>query len=196
MPHSGARLSAARAAIAAACLDALPSATLGEITLRHDQRRIVARAARALDRDGGCLIADDVGRGKTYVALALSRRWRQPLVVVPAALRSLWSGAARRASVACVIATHESLSRGRVPVTPFDGIIVDESHHYRNPEIRRYAALASLAARAPLVLLSATPLQNRSRDLAAQVALFAGERAFSLREMSLARFVIRSDVLL
>lgn len=192
MSHADARLSAARAAIAAACLDALPDEALGDITLRADQRRVVARAQRALHQHGGCLVADDVGRGKTYVALALARTWQHPLVIAPAALRSLWSEAALRAGVACCITSHESLSRARLPCMPFDGIIVDESHHYRNPATRRYAALAGLAARAPLVMLSATPLQNRSSDLAAQVALFAGERAFQLDLPALSRFVIRS----
>jgi hypothetical protein len=43
------------------------------------------------------------------------------------------------------------------------------------------------------VLLSATPLQNRRRDLAAQIALFNGESAFSLDLNALTLFVIRSD---
>jgi hypothetical protein len=49
-----------------------------------------------------------------------------------------------------------------------------------------------LCARARLLLLSATPLQNRPRDLAAQIALFHGERAFRLEPDGLARFVIRA----
>ncbi|MEP7000262.1 MAG: helicase-related protein [bacterium] len=209
MSFSDARLSAARAAIAAACLENLPSAALGSVQLRDDQRRIVARATRALAREGGCLIGEDVGRGKTYVALALARHWRHPLVIAPASLRSTWRAATERAQVSCAFVSHEALSRGFEPdectsfatlrtttsgaIEPFDGIIVDESHHFRTPNTRRYAALTRLAARAPIVLLSATPLQNRARDLSAQIALFHGERAFSLDTDALARFVIRGD---
>jgi hypothetical protein len=191
--HADDRLKAALAAIARAALDALPPALLGIVELRDDQRRIVARAQRALDRHGGCLIAEAVGRGKTYVALALARRWEHPLVVVPASLRTTWSVASRRAGVSCAIISHESLSRGSRPSAPFDGIVVDESHHFRTPTTQRYSALADLAARAPIVMLSATPLQNRTRDLAAQIALYLGERAFALDASDLARFVIRSD---
>jgi superfamily II DNA or RNA helicase len=191
VPHSDARLRAARASIAAACLDALPDAALGELRLREDQRHIVARARQLLDRHGGCLIGEEVGRGKTFIALALARRWRHPLVVVPASLRSTWQRAMERAGVPCAVASHEGLSRGHAPLPTFDGVIVDESHHYRTTTTHRYAALALLAARVPVVLLSATPLQNRVRDLAAQIALFWGERSFALDIGALARFVIR-----
>ena len=193
MPHSDERLRAARAAFAAVCLDALPDALLGEIRLGDAQRRIVARAQRAIGLHGGCLIAEDVGRGKTYIALALARHWQQPLVIVPACLRTTWRSAAQRAGVGCSIVSHESLSRGRVPSAPFDGIVVDESHHFRTPATHRYSALAALAARAPLVMLSATPLQNRPRDLASQLALFLGDMAFTLEAIALSRFVIRGD---
>ena len=185
------RLSAARAAIAATCLDGFPPATLGTIVLRDGQRRILARAVRALDRQNGCLIAEDVGRGKTFIALALARRWQNPLIVAPASLRSTWLSAGERAGVRFAFASHESLSRGRVIAAAFDGIVVDESHRFRTTTTRRYATLAHMTARVPIVLLSATPLQNRVRDLAAQVALFHGERAFSLDVNALARFVIR-----
>lgn len=188
-----ARLIAAKAAIASACLDALPDSALGEVVLRDDQRRIVARAQRALDAYGGCLIGEDVGRGKTFVALCLARQWRSPLLVIPAALRTTWRMAMRQARMTGAILSHEALSRGVQPDTPFHGIVVDESHHFRNPNTRRYASLCEYAATQPLVLLSATPLQNRLRDLAAQIALFLGERAFALGASELARFTIRGD---
>jgi superfamily II DNA or RNA helicase len=191
--ESADRLRCARAAIARACLDALPPEQLGDICLRPAQRRIVARAAYALDTHGGCLIAEDVGRGKTFIALALARRWRAPLVVVPAGLRSAWEAAQLRAHTEFRVISHESLSRGRSPVASYDAIIVDEAHHFRNPVTARYAALAHVASAVPIVLLSATPIQNRERDLAAQVALFFGEGAFALRAEQLSRFVIRGD---
>lgn len=187
------QLRAARAAVAAAYLDALPEARVGGITLRDDQRRIVARAASAIQRDGGCLVAEDVGRGKTFIALALARRWTRPLVVAPASLRATWRTACDRATTPCSFISHEALSRGAVSSDGHDGIIVDESHHYRSVTTLRHAALAQLAARTPVILLTATPLQNRPRDLAAQLSIFLGERAFALEPAELARLVIRGE---
>ena len=185
------RLRAARARIAAACMPAPVDPRLGSIVLRADQCASAARAAGAIARDGGCLLADDVGRGKTYVALAVARAWQRPLVVVPAALRPAWRDAMHRSGVSCALVSHEELSRGRVPRDVLDGVIVDESHHFRSTDTRRYAALSALTATTRLLLLSATPLQNRTRDLAAQIALFHGARAFSLDAPALASFVVR-----
>lgn len=193
MPQSGERLKAARVAIARACLHTLPPEPLGSITLRPEQRRIIARARRALEEHGGCLIGEDVGRGKTFIALALAQRWSNPLIVAPASLRSTWETAQERAGSAYAFVSHESLSQRRIARHPFDALIVDEAHHFRNPATVRHAELARMAATVPLLLLSATPLQNRARDLAAQIALFHGEGAFALPAEFLARFIIRGD---
>ena len=138
------------------------------------------------------MLADEVGTGKTFVALAVARTWRRPLVVAPASLRATWRDAMVRAGVQFDITSHEALSRGRVPGAAHDGIIVDESHRFRSTTTRRHAVLATLGAHARLLLLSATPLQNRTRDLAAQVALFRGARAFRLTGAQLTEFVVRS----
>ncbi|MEO7458416.1 MAG: DEAD/DEAH box helicase [Gemmatimonadaceae bacterium] len=183
-------LTRARAAIAAAVLDVLPDDRLGEIRLWPEQRRIVARALRSLRDHGGALVAEDVGRGKTYIALAIARTWERPLVVAPAALVPTWRDAMRRAAVPCAIVSHESLSRGRAPPASVQGIIVDESHHFRTPGTRRHDLLVA-AATVPVVLLSATPLQNRRADLATQLALFLGSSADLLGDDALARYVIR-----
>jgi superfamily II DNA or RNA helicase len=185
------RLDRARALLAASTVLDAPSPVLGAIVLRPDQLETAQRVRMHLRRHGGCLLADDVGTGKTYVALAAAREWRHPLIFVPASLRSAWQQAARRADVRCMIATHEALSRGRTLDEDFDGIVVDESHRFR-PTSRRHAALAGLAARAPLLMLSATPMQNRARELAAQLALFLGEVAYALEPAQLTRWVVRS----
>jgi superfamily II DNA or RNA helicase len=190
---TGLRLRAARARIAEAVSPDTAPPTLGSVTLKPHQQRAVARVNRMVARFGGCLLADDVGRGKTYVALAVAKQWRRPLVVVPASLRSTWQRAMQRAGVGCAMITHESLSRGSLPSLEFDGVIVDESHRFRSSASRRHATLAAITSRAPLLLISATPLQNRTRDLAAQLALFLGSSAFRWDEPTLARFVVRGS---
>ncbi|MEO6528058.1 MAG: helicase-related protein [Gemmatimonadaceae bacterium] len=187
---TGAKLRSVRARFAELLANPRDAAALGSIVLRSDQLQAVRRVETQLARDGGCLLANDVGTGKTYVALAATRRWRNPLIVVPASLRPTWHDAVRRASVRGTIVSHESLSRGVSPPGDFDGIVVDESHRFR-PTSRRHALLARLVARAPVLLLSATPLQNRTRELAAQVALFIGDSAYRLDASALARFVVR-----
>ena len=167
------------------------TATLGSIILRPDQVETARRVRALLRRDGGCLLADDVGTGKTFVSLAVIREWKLPLVVAPASLRTTWEQAMRRASLPCRITSHESLSRGRLPGEGFDVIVVDESHRFRATS-RRHAELSRLTAHAPVLLLSATPLQNRVSELAAQLALFLGEVAHRLDPPELTRWIVRS----
>ncbi|MBA3495913.1 MAG: DEAD/DEAH box helicase, partial [Gemmatimonadales bacterium] len=50
-------------------------------------------------------------------------------------------------------------------------VIIDESHHYRNPRTRRYLHLAPWLLGRPVLLLSATPIVNRMDDLAHQLLL-------------------------
>src|SRR5690606_8363703 len=112
------------------------------------------------------------GLGKTYVAIAVAAAARAPLIVAPASLRDMWRDALAAATVRAEWTSYERLSRGAMPVTgPHDLVILDEAHHARTPTTRRYARLASLAAGARLLLLSATPIHNSLDDLTALFAL-------------------------
>src|SRR5215207_11656655 len=95
------RLQHTRALFARSAAVEIPSPALGSIVLRLDQVETVRRVRAHLRRDGGALLADDVGTGKTYMALAVAREWNRPLIVAPASLRTTWEQAARRAVVHC-----------------------------------------------------------------------------------------------
>jgi hypothetical protein len=197
-----------RAAIAAYWLreDDAPL-TLGEVELRPHQRDAVGRLRTLLEEVGGALLADGVGIGKTYVALALAREARRPLIVAPAALRGMWEAAMRRTGVCAGWISHESLSRCDIRVDagaptdgvtppaqmPHDLVIVDEAHHARNPRTRRYAALAARTRGARVLLLSATPIHNDRRDLVVLLALFLGARAVAWDDGRLARCIVRRE---
>ena len=169
----------------------LAETTVGDIDLWPHQRDAVARLRAAIGEFGGALLADDVGTGKTFVALAIASRFNAPLVVAPAALRESWRTAATRVGRVVHFVSFESLSRGRRPGGPFEFVIVDEAHHARNPATRRYGALAAVIAGTPVLLLSATPIHNRRDDLIALLGLFLGSAAASLNDAALSRCVIR-----
>ena len=185
-------LEAARAAIARVFLgDAIRGRRVGPVTLRPHQVEAAARAEVLLRTHRGALIADDVGLGKTYVALAVAAH-RRTVIVCPAALLGMWRDALRRCRLDARLISHESLSRGP-PATDatHDLVIVDEAHHARNPATARYRRLATLTAHCGVLLLSATPVHNHHRDLCALLALFLGARAWSLPEAELTRCVVR-----
>jgi hypothetical protein len=138
------------------------------------QVRRFRRALAAIERYGGALLADPVGSGKTYVALAVAlalARARPTACLVPAALADQWRSVAARVGVPVDVGTHEQASRSRLPTVARGIVLVDESHHFRNPKTRRYQYVAPWLLGRPVLLLSATPIVNRLEDLAHQLLL-------------------------
>lgn len=190
---------AVRARIAHAVLKQSPAAAgsdhhdaLGAYTLRPAQREAVRRILDAIDEFGGALLADPPGTGKTIVALGVVEALRSPeaLVVAPATLREQWLRSATRAGRRIRFISLEALSRGSSP--PRSGfVIVDEAHHVRSPHTMRYRQLAELTTGTPVLLLTATPVVNHTRDCDALLALFLGQRAAALDADVRARVLIR-----
>lgn len=186
-------LAIVRQRIAGLLLSRRPAADarVGDVSLWPHQRDAVARLRMAIGEFGGALLADDVGTGKTFVALSVASGYAAPLVVAPAGLREAWQRAADRARQTLSFMSFESLSRGRRLITAHDFVIVDEAHHCRNPAARRYTGLAALLVNIPALLLSATPIHNRRDDLVSLLALFLGASAGALDDAAIARCVVR-----
>jgi len=166
---------------------------LGRIELRPHQVDAAERLVAMIERNGGAMLAEPVGLGKTYTALAVADRLdaRRVIVAIPASLREMWTAALRDCRRDATWITHEALSRGAVPSDDPDLVIVDESHRLRNPATGRYASVAALCARSRVLLVSATPVQNSRSDLVAQIALYLGRAAWSLNDADIANHVVR-----
>ena len=197
--------SAVRAVIAAPGDREAADRILGSIELRAHQRQAVTRIREMIDRSGGALLADEAGLGKTYVALSIARSFGSPIIVAPAALGPMWDAAMEAARVRAAFVSYERMSRGSAPARPVrsprtsgantdhDLVVLDEAHHVRNPATRRYHAISDLCSGAAVVLLSATPIHNRRRDLEALLALFLGERTASMTDAELMLHVYRRE---
>ncbi len=139
------------------------------------------RAVAALERHGGALLADPVGSGKTWIALAVARLLGEAVAVVPASLREQWRRTAAALDISLRIHSHEALSRGRLPQGQPRLVIVDESHRFRTPGTRRYRELACWVVGRRVLLLSATPVVNRLADLGHQLRLGVRDDALAAR---------------
>lgn len=167
---------------------------IGSIALRAHQVSAVERLQSAMDEFGGALLCDQVGMGKTFVALALCAE-DDACVVAPAVLRDMWKSAASSAEKRIDFISTESLSRAeRSRSTAGRILVVDEAHHFRNSRTKRYAALARLAATRPVVLLTATPVHNRKQDLTTLLALFLGSSSGTLTPAEFGRLIIRREI--
>lgn len=187
--------STAMAALAHAILPPEPDDQLGDITLRPHQRDAVARLRPILRRFHGALLADDVGLGKTYVALATARDYDHVHVIAPAALLPMWRTARTHAHTPATslhsLQTFSLPTTPSLPTHPNTLVIIDEAHLLRTPRTNRYRAIARAIAGADLLLISATPLHNTTHDLRHLLALFLGHRADVMTPQMLARTIVR-----
>lgn len=165
------------------------SARIGELELAPFQQRAVSRGLKIVRTYGGVILADAVGLGKTRVGLAMAAALRRdtrqasggcagPIVCcVPARLVAQWREAGIAAGLADIeVISHSALSRGALRTDLRASVVlVDEAHRFRNPNAWRSRRLAQLVARAPLVLMSATPVCNSVWDLYHLFRLFLAE---------------------
>jgi len=160
---------------ARALLDLAPLALEGEARspawLAPHQVPAARRLVGILGRYSGALLADAVGLGKSYVALAVALALGEPFaLVVPAVLVDQWRSLLERYDTDAPIITHESLSMTRCRPLPPSAArcrlwIIDEAHRFRNPATNRYRALAKLVVGSRVLLVTATPVHNRIADL-------------------------------
>ncbi len=141
-------------------------------------RRVLA----ALRRYRAAVLADPVGSGKTYIALAAAAALnggRCTACLVPATLVSQWQAVAAKLGVPASIVSHQQVSRGTLPEGTSGLVVVDESHHFRHRHTRRYRNAAPWLLGRAVLLVTATPIVNRLEDLLYQLRL--GVRDDALR---------------
>ena len=170
----------------------------GVMELKY-QTDAVIQGFQMLMRHNGLFLADVVGLGKTMIATMIAKRFIEAngkntciLVVFPPALRENWEntfklfGISRKAQ----FITNGKLSsvlEGKEQYKAkeeFDLIIVDEAHGFRNDGAGKYDELQKICKadcvnagllknqRKKVMLLSATPLNNRPDDLLNLLLLF------------------------
>lgn len=175
------------------------------------QKDAVVGAIRKLEKYKGCIIADSVGLGKTYEALAVIKYYQERndriLVLCPKRLRENWTlwtndnddrNPLADDRFSYTVLNHTDLSRysgmsGEVDLEHlrwgnFDLIVIDESHNFRNKSTDaekkdRYTRLIEdvirSGRRTKVLMLSATPVNNRLLDLRNQIELITeGDDAY------------------
>jgi superfamily II DNA or RNA helicase len=154
--------------------------------LAEHQRDAVRRATEIIDRAGGCILADEPGLGKSFIAAEIARceekRGAIVEVIVPASLVGQWNETLRRFGVTARITTHDTIvSDFTLPEPRRRLLVVDEAHAFRNPRTQRYDALARRSVGARMLLVTATPLCNSTGDLRALIDLIVCDDVLACR---------------
>jgi len=166
------------------------------------QRDAAIGAINKLETFNGCILADSVGLGKTFTALAVIKyyelRNKSVLVLAPKKLTENWTNyngnyttnifASDRLNYDVLAHTDLSRLKGeslgmrldRVNWGNYDLVVIDESHNFRNADYAeekesRYQRLMRQVMRegvqTKVLMLSATPVNNRFYDLKNQLQL-------------------------
>ena len=168
------------------------------------QKDAVLAIINKLEKYNGCILADSVGLGKTFTALAVIKyyenRNKTVLVLCPKKLSENWNTykdnyvnnpiASDRLNYDVLFHTDLSRNGGmsngldldRLNWGNYDLVVIDESHNFRNgagthanTQENRYVKLMDKVIRAgvktKVLMLSATPVNNRFVDLKNQLAL-------------------------
>lgn len=160
-----------------------------------------------LETYNGCILADSVGLGKTFTALAVIKyyelRNKSVLVLCPKKLANNWLNYNRNLKTNVLaldrlnydVLCHTDLQRtsgtsfgtplDRINWGNYDLVVIDESHNFRNNDAfkdheTRYQKLMNSVikdgVKTKVLMLSATPVNNRFNDLKNQLSLaYEGE---------------------
>lgn len=180
------------------------------------QKDGVLGAIDKLEKHNGCIIADSVGLGKTFEALAVIKYYElrndRVLVLCPKKLRDNWTMYTindKRNLLASDrfnydVLNHTDLSRSKgysgeinletLNWNNYDLIVIDESHNFRNNPNKaegktRYERLLNDVIRSgvktKVLMLSATPVNNRMNDLKNQVAFITEGQDTAFNEVGI-----------
>ncbi|QQS51123.1 MAG: restriction endonuclease subunit R [Bacteroidota bacterium] len=162
-------------------------------------------------KHNGFVLADVVGLGKTIIACMIIKKFiyengthTKVLVVVPPAIEDSWRRTVKdfeldnHFTFITLGSLHKILDRNNYSYPnpeEIDLIAVDESHKFRNDYTEMYLALQEICKmprsraaengdlRKKVILISATPLNNRPQDIENQLYLFQDRRNSTLENI-------------
>ena len=160
-------------------------------------------------KHNGFFLSDVVGLGKTIVSALIAKKFffangfpmhrSHTLIIVPPALKEGWERTMTEFKLDNYkIITNGSLHKLKNP-SLYDLVIVDEAHKFRSDTASMYNELQKLCKTKTLhadgslhdkkvILVSATPLNNKPEDIANLVYLFQDSKDSTLEEGNLQRF--------
>lgn len=143
------------------------------------QEDAVIDAYRRLKKYNGVFISDVPGLGKTYIGAALlshlESEGKASIVISPPRLIEWWEEVlsdfgCSKAKVFSSGNLEEILNNEKYLKRKV--VLIDESHHFRNPDTQKYNNILKICEGKEVILLSATPQNLSIMDIYHQIKLF------------------------
>jgi len=144
-----------------------------------------------LKKHSGFFLSDVVGLGKTVTATMIIKRLQyitrgNILIVAPPSIKKEWEETFNKFNInrQYKIYSYAQLHKLK-DITNYETIIIDESHKFKSFATTRYKELERICKehtkyKKKIILISATPLNNKPSDLANQLYLFQNKRQSSI----------------
>lgn len=140
------------------------------------QSDAIAKAIDIINRHNGVIISDVVGLGKSIIASAIAHNLgHKTIIICPPHLKDQWEDYRMMFDFSAVVISSGKIDDALIASLKLDGkklIIVDEAHKYRNSMTKDYALLHQTCQGNKVILLSATPYNNRPQDVFNLMKLF------------------------
>ncbi|WP_187646858.1 helicase-related protein [Nitrosophilus labii] len=146
-----------------------------------------------LKKHNGFFLSDVVGLGKTVTTAIITKRLLMEglkgeiLIITPPSIKKEWEETFNKFDIGTFKNYHITTLGKLQSIEPqnFELIIIDESHKFRNFSTSRYAELERITKESSkykkkIILISATPFNNRPADIANQLYLFQDKRASTI----------------
>lgn len=154
----------------------------------------VKQALSIIENNNGVIIADVVGLGKTIVACLVAKLLRKRgIVLCPPGLigdekleRSGWKWYLERFGLfdwrveSIGMLDNEDFVNSLKELKNMEVVIVDEAHRFRNEDTKSYEQLKNLCRNKTVILLTATPFNNRPGDILSLLKLFVAPKKSSI----------------
>jgi len=139
------------------------------------QADAIQRAISILEKHNGVIVADVVGLGKSIIASTIAHNLKfSSIIIAPPHLKDQWDDFRYEFNFNAKVFSSGKIEDALEYQNEIEEklIIIDEAHTYRNEETERYANLHKLCLGNKVVLLTATPFNNRPQDVFSMVKLF------------------------
>lgn len=148
------------------------------------QMDAIKQALNIIEQNHGVIIADVVGLGKSVIAGAVAKAMgKRGIVICPPGLKGDDNKTSGWSMYLDQFGLHDwqpPRSLGKLEeIEEFvrnnddiEVVIIDEAHRFRNPETQDYATLRNICSGKKVILLTATPFNNRPNDILSLLRLF------------------------